>query len=295
MTTRMPSLSDSSRRSDGLAPAGLVHVLEMRACADRQAAPAGAVGRGDLGRAVDDARGGEIRAGHVLHQLGERDLRRVEHRETGVDDLGEIVRRYVGRHAHRDARGAVHQQVREPRRHDRRFGLGAVVVRIEVDGLFFDVGQQLAGDARHAHFGVSHGGRHVAVHRAEVALAVHQHVAHGEVLRHAYQRVVHGVVAVRVVLADDVADHARRFLIGLVPVVAQLAHGMQDAAVHGLQAVANVRQRAPHDDTHGVVEIRLAHLVFEVHGENFARDFVHVRARKKVRDSSTRRLQKALF
>ena len=108
------------------------------------------------------------------------------------------------------------------------------------------------------------------------------------VLRHAHQRVVHRGVAVRVVLADDVADHARGFLVGLVPVVTELAHGVQDAAVHGLQAVAHVGQRAAHDDAHGVVEIRLAHLVFEIHGQDFARDFVHVwRGQKKVRNSIT--------
>ena len=164
-----------------------------------------------------------------------------------------------------------------------------VVVRQEIDGFFLDVGEQLARDARHAHFGVTHGGRRVAVHRAEVALAVDQQVAHGKRLRHAHQRVVHGVVAVRVVFADDVADDARGFLVGLVPVVSELAHGVQDAAVHGLQAVAHVGQRAADDHAHGVVEIRLAHLVFEIHGKNFARDFVHGRrrARKKVRNSIT--------
>ena len=214
----------------------------------------------------------------------------VEHREAGVDDFGEVVRRDVGGHAHRDARRAVDQQVREPRRHDRRLGLRFVVVRHEIDGFFFDVGEQLARDARHAHFGVTHGRRRVAVHRAEVALAVDQQVAHGKRLRHAHQRVVHGVVAVRVVLADDVADHAGGLLVGLVPVVTELAHGMQDAPVHGLQAVANIGQRAADDDAHGVVEIRLAHLVFEIHGKNFARDFVHgrfVEGPKKVRNSIT--------
>ncbi len=65
--------------------------------------------------------------------------------------------------------------------------------------------------------------------------------------------------------------------------------------MHGLQAVANVGQRAADDDAHGVVEIRLAHLVFEIHGKDFARDFVHGRARKKVADSSMQRLRKALF
>ena len=262
---------------DGLAPADLVDVFEIGARADRQAAAAGAIGGGDFGRAVDDARGREIRTRHVLHERGQRDFAVVEHREAGVDDFREVVRRDVGGHAHRDAGRAVDQQIREPRRHDRGFRLALVVVRLEIDGFFFDVGEQLARDARHAHFGVTHGGRRVAVHRAEVALAIDQHVTHGKRLRHAHERVVHGVVAVRVVFADDVADDACRFLVGLVPVVSELAHGVQDAPVHGLQAVADIGQRAADDDAHGVVEIRLAHLVFEIHGKNFARDFVHGR------------------
>jgi hypothetical protein len=48
----------------------------------------------------------------------------------------------------------------------------------------------------------------VSVDRSEVALAVHQHVAHREVLRHAHDGVVDRLVAVRVVLADHVADDA---------------------------------------------------------------------------------------
>ena len=53
---------------DRLAAADLVDVFEVRARADRQAAAAGAIGRGDLGGAVDDAGGREIRARHVLHE-----------------------------------------------------------------------------------------------------------------------------------------------------------------------------------------------------------------------------------
>ena len=37
----------------------------------------------------------------------------------------------------------------------------------------------------------------------------------------------------------------------------ELAHRVDDAALHGLQAVAEVRQRAVEDDVHRVVEVRL--------------------------------------
>ncbi len=141
--------------------------------------------------------------------------------------------------------GAIDQQVREARRQHRRLGLRSrrSSATKSTVSLSMSASSSLR-DARHAHFGVTHGGRRIAVHRAEVALAVDEHVAHRERLRHAHHRVVHRGVAVRVVLADDVADDARGFLVGLVPVVAELAHGVQHAAMHGLQAVAHVGQRA---------------------------------------------------
>ena len=150
MTMRMPSLSDSSRSvagdavdvllahqlGDALEQARLVHLvrqlgdddglaalvvfLDVGARAhDRRPRPV-AIGGGDLLRAVDDAGGREIRARHVLHQLGERDVRIVDQRDAGVDDLAQVVRRDVRGHADRDAGRAVDQQVRHARRQDRR-------------------------------------------------------------------------------------------------------------------------------------------------------------------------------
>ena len=85
----------------------------------------------------------------------------------------------------------------------------AVVVRAEVDRFLVDVGEHLVRDLGQADLGVAHRRGVVAVDRAEVALAVDQHVAQREVLRHAHDRVVDRLVAVRVVLADHVADDAR--------------------------------------------------------------------------------------
>ncbi len=168
----------------------------------------------------------------------------------------QVVRRHVRGHADRDAARAIDQPVREARGQHRGLFLRAVVVVLPVDGLLLEIVEHLRGQAGHAHFGVAHGRRGVAVHRAEVALPVDERVAQREVLRHAHHRVVHGGVAVRMVLADDVADDARGLLVGAVEVVAQLVHGEQHAPMHGLEAVAHVGQRAPHDDRHRVGEIR---------------------------------------
>src|SRR5690349_5131024 len=80
----------------------------------------------------------------------------------------------------------------------------AVVVRRPVDRLLVDVvAQQLGREAREPHLGVAHRRGVVAVDRAEVALPVDERIAQREVLRHADDRVVHGALAVRVVLAED--------------------------------------------------------------------------------------------
>jgi hypothetical protein len=56
----------------------------------------------------------------------------LEQMDGRSDDLDEVVRRHVGRHAHRDAARTVDEQVGERRQHGRLLEL-AVVVRDEVD------------------------------------------------------------------------------------------------------------------------------------------------------------------
>ena len=120
------------------------------------------------------------------------------------------------------------------------------------------------GNAGHADFGITHRRRGVAVHTAKIALAVNQHVAQGKGLRHPHHRVVDGGIAVRVIFTDGVADYAGGFFIRFIPVVAQLAHGEQGAPMHRLKAIAHIRQRPPDDHAHRVIEVGLAHLVFQV-------------------------------
>ncbi len=142
----------------------LLVVLHLGAGPHVNAAAPGAVGFDDAGPAVDDAGGGKIRPGDVLHQPVDADVRIVDQREAGVDDLPQVVRRNVGGHAHGDARGAVDQQVRHPGGHHVRHAQGVIVVRHEVDSFLVEICQQLRGHARHAHFGVTHGRRRIAVH-----------------------------------------------------------------------------------------------------------------------------------
>ena len=165
------------------------------------------------------------------------------------------MRRDVGRHADGDARRAVDQEIRNAGRQHDRFGLRAVVVRPERDRALLDLGEHLVRDTRQPALGVAHRGGAVAVERAEVARAVHQWITQRERLRHADQRLVERGVAVGMVASHDVADD-----LGALPVFGVgrqvlLPHREENAALHRLQAVADVRQRARRDDRERVVQV----------------------------------------
>ena len=244
--------------------------LGVRLGADADPAAAGLVGLADAGQADDRPAGREVRARQVAHQAGDVDRRVLDVGDRGGDHLAQVVRRDVRGHADRDARRAVDEQVREARRQDRRLGVLAVVVGLEVDGVGVEVAQHLARDRGEPGLRVPHGGGGVVVDRAEVALAVDERRAQREVLRQADERVVDRRVAVRVVLAHHVADDPRALHVAPVGLQAHLVHREEHAAVDGLQPVADVGQRAPDDDRHGVVEIRGAHLLLEPAGLDVA-------------------------
>jgi hypothetical protein len=62
---------------------------------------------------------------------------------------------------------------------------------------------------------------------------------------------------VGVELAEHVTDGTRRLLVLGIGIQPQLAHGVDDAPLYRLQAVADMRQGAVHDHVHGVVEVGL--------------------------------------
>ena len=134
----------------------------------------------------------------------------------------------------------------------------------EIDGFLLDVRERFFGDLRKPRFGVTHGRRRVAIHRTVVALAIHERIAHVEILREADERVVDGRIAVRVVFAEHLADDLGAFAVGLRGGEAELVHAEEDTAMDGLQAVAHIGKRAPDDYAHGVIEVRLLHLRFDI-------------------------------
>ena len=144
------------------------------------------------------------------------------------------MRRNIGRHTHGNASRAIDQQVGQACRQCQGFLFGAVIVGAEIDGFLVDVSQHFVGNLGQANFGVSHGRCAVAVHRSEVTLAVHQHVAQREVLGHAHDGVVYRAVAVWVVLTNYVTHDTGRLLVGAIPIVVELVHCIQHATMHRL-------------------------------------------------------------
>ena len=72
-------------------------------------------------------------------------------------------------------------------------------------------------------------------------------------------------------VAAKLADYAGT--LGVRPVVqhAHVVHGVENAPVHRLQAVAHVGQSSADDDRHRIAEIRTSHLLFNVDGLNVGR------------------------
>ena len=205
-----------------------------------------------------------MRCDERFEQLLARCVGVLECPQRAIRHLAQVVRRDVRGHADRDADGAVDEQVREARgQDDRLLGL-AVVVVLEVDGLLVDVADHLHGERSHLGLGVPRRRGAVVAGRAEVALAERERVAQAPRLHESHERVVDRRVTVRVELAHHLADHAGALRESLVGAVAAVVHRVDHAAVHGLEAVAHLGQRAPDDDAHRVVEVRPLHLELQV-------------------------------
>ena len=151
---------------------------------------------------------------------------------------------------------------------------GAVVVGREVDGVFVDAVEQPHGEVAEAALCVALRGRR-EVGRAVVALEVDQRMAQRERLRHADQRVVDRGVAVRVIVTHDVARDTGALDAVAVGAIPRVEHAPENAAMHRLETIAHVGQRAADDDRHRVVQEGAFHLLLDL-------DHLHADARATV-------------
>ena len=184
--------------------------------------------------AEDYAAGGKVGTRDNRDKLVNGDVGIVDISNTSIYHLAQVMRRDIRCHAHGNTARAVHQHIRKGRRqHFRLFG-SFIIVRHKVDGIFIDIVQKRTGRKSKPCFGVTHGGRLVAVHRTKVPLRGDKWQAHGKVLRHTHHGFVDGRVTVGMILTHNIADDTRGLAERLVIVVAAFLHRIQDAAVDGL-------------------------------------------------------------
>ena len=250
-----------------------------------EAAASGLVGGFDAFAAGDVGAGREIRAGHDLHHFLERSVWLFDQENGGFHNLAKVVRRNVGGHADGDAAGAVHEEIGNARRENNRLFTGLIEVGDEIDRFFFKIRENVFGDLGEARFGVPHGRRWIAVDGTEIPLAIDERVTHVEVLRQANKRGVDDCFTVRVIIAGSVAADLGALAVAAIGGEAQIVHGDEDAALDGLEAVANVGKRARDDDAHRVVEIRLAHFGFDIDGKQYGCVLFVCHVSSFVRDS----------
>ena len=250
--------------SDNDAALAVGHFFNGGACAHSDSAATSHVGIAHTAEPHDDAACWEIRRFDDVAKLFIADRWIVDKRDDPIGDFAQIVRRHVRRHPDSDPRGAVDEQVWKTRRqHDRLFRR-FVVGRHIVDGLFFNIAQHLLRQLRHARLGVTLRSRFVAVDVPEVPLAVDQRIAHAEILRQTHHRIVHGIVAVWMVVRQHIPDNVGGFFVRTIRRHIGFIHRIEDAAMDRLETVAHIRQRTAGDDAHRIINEGFLHLIDNV-------------------------------
>ena len=246
-----------------------LHLLHARLAAHAQGAFSGVKILSDWLGAKEHTSRREVGPLDVGHEPVNGDFRVVDLRADGVDDFGQVVRRDVGGHPDGDACAAVDEQVGPGGWEDGGFLAGFVVVGDEIDGVLFHVVHERGSEVAQARLGVTHGRGWIAFDRAEVALAFDEHFAHGPGLGHVDEGGVDGLVTMGVVVTHGFPDDLGALQVLARRSDAEFAHGEQDAALGGLQAVPRVRQGAGDDHRHRVCQKGLGHLVGDVHFFDF--------------------------
>ena len=167
------------------------------------------IGLADSGPAANETTGGKIRSGNDLHQLVNSQVRIVNKGDQPVHDLGQVMGRNLGRHAHGNTLGTVDQDIGYLGGQDRWFLQRVVIIGDKINGLLIQVGNDFLIQPGHPGLGIPHGRRGIAIHGTEVSLAVYQGIAKGKILGHADQGIVGGRITVGMILTNNVTDDPR--------------------------------------------------------------------------------------
>ena len=241
----------------------LAELLDLGPGTERDRAPTGGVAAEERLPSHDDAAGGEIRPGNDLEQFAERHRGVVDEGDQRPADLTEIVGGDAGRHADGDAAGPVDDEVGEAPRQHHRLGVPFVVGGDVIDRVELQIVEHHRRDRRESRFGVPHRGGREAGDRAEVPLLVDEDMPHVPFLGHADEGWVDDALAVGVVVAAGVAGDLGAFDPGSPRRKVEIVHRHEDAALRGLEPVADVGEGPRDDDAHRVGEVAVLQLLLD--------------------------------
>ena len=172
--------------------------------------------------------------------------------------------RDAGGHADGNAGTTVQQKEGQLCRQNRGFLLRPIEIRRKINGVITDLlEQRLVGDRSKPRFGVSHGCRRIVVDGSEVSVAIQQWMSAREGLNQPHQGVVNRLIAMGVVLTEDIPDNASALPVRPVWGQPQFLHGIENPSLNRFQAIAGIGQGPAHDHTHGVFEVGALHLLMQ--------------------------------
>ena len=222
------------------------------------------VSRSDAALAENESACREVRTLDNLAKVVCGSFRMVDEIAYSIDDFAEVVRWDVSCHTNSDTHSAVDEKVREAGwKHSRLLHL-VVEVRLIVDSFLVDICQHFVGKTGHSRFCVTVSSRWVAVDRAEVTMAVDEHIAHGEVLRKTYHCIVNRCVAVWMITAENVTYSSCRLTVRLVKGKLVFVHSVENTSVYRLEAISCIRKSTGYDNAHCVIDEGFLHFAFKI-------------------------------
>ena len=246
-------------------PVAVAAFFNFRPGPHRDAPPAGSIRRPDAAATHDDAAGGKIWPLNILHNIRQLGVGTVDQQANGVHHLPQIMGRNVGRHAHRNTGGAVHQQIGKPGRQHRRLLPVIIEIGNKIHRVLVDVRQHIQTELAQPGFRIPIGGGRMSVDGAEVAVAVHQRIPQRKILGQTHHGVVHRGVAVGMIPSQHVTHGGGRLAEWLIRRQLILVHGIENPAMHRLESVPHIRQRPGYQHRHGILQKPLAHLLIQIH------------------------------
>ena len=164
------------------------------------------------------------------------------------------MRRNICCHADSNAKRSIEKQVWNFCWKHSWFLMRAVIVRTEINCILFNIKKHFLRNSGELRLRISISSRAIAINGTEVSLPAYERIAKREVLCHTNQRFIHRTIAMWVIFSEHVSDNRCTFTKFCGCTKSFPPHGIQNASMYWLHAVAHVRQSAVDDDRHGIIQ-----------------------------------------